>query len=194
VTCNTRTLRSLVDFFHFLDSTLDCSDSCSSSSAESNCSCFGGFWSCLYTDACFVPWCFLKDWSDLQGSTCADATAAILLQFPGMEVYCQNNAALMPLEDNLERYIVVVDATEDIVSSVVFNRNAECPTSDDFFGGGNSCDVYGQQCTFETTEYSAEEKTCMSTTSSCTCEFGSFVCIDAVEAVACSVSSSGSNP
>lgn len=121
----------------------------------------------------------------MKGSTCAIATAAVTLEFPGIDVYCQTTTALMPLSDDLERYIIVVDDTEDVVSSVVFNRNAQCPTRNSFFGGYDSCEVYGQQCFFERMEYSDEEASCMMTTSSCTCEFGSFACTDAVKAVAC---------
>jgi hypothetical protein len=50
----------------------------------------------------------------------------VLEKYPaGMNVYCHFDTALMPTLDDLERYIIVTDA------SIIFNCNAECPTADE---------------------------------------------------------------
>jgi hypothetical protein len=89
-----------------------------------------------------------------------------------MTVYCQAETVAMPTEDDMERYIIVTDAN-GAVSSVVFNRNAECPTAD-VFATDKTCSFFGQQCSFET-DSSYSDLFC-TTTHHCTCEFGSFEC------------------
>lgn len=146
---------------------------CGLCSASFHCDCKDGRWLCLYTDACFSPDCYVKDWNSLTGSTCEMAQTEILAAFPGMIATCLTETEPMPKEDDLERYIVVVDAS-GLVTDVVLNRNAECPAAN-ILNDDKSCSVTGQKCKFVINESTTEGQTCTET-EICTCQFGLFSC------------------
>lgn len=135
----------------------------------------GGHWRCFYTDACMAPTCYTQEWN-LDGATCEKAKETISTVYPGMTTICLKESDPMPTEDDLDRYIVVTnnDIT-GLVTDVVFNRNAQCPTAE-IFKENKSCSVFGQKCDIVLgTSTRADGSICTQSTR-CTCEFGTFFC------------------
>lgn len=146
--------------------------SCGACSASATMTCDGTTFQGLATDACYAPECYYDtSFERLTGASCRFATIAVQGKYPGMNVYYQSDTVAMPLEDDLNRYIIVTDASKDKVSSIVFNRNAECPTTEAFKEDA-SCSVVGQRCEF--TQRTDEPFISCTITEFATCQFGIF--------------------
>ena len=94
-----------------------------------------------------------------------------------MTAICLSDTDAMPTDDDYERFVIVV--ADGAVTNIFFNRNAECPSYDEYKASGGRCPVRGQQCTFVNSDVSSG----FTSTDECTCVSGGYVCLSSVSLV-----------
>ena len=92
--------------------------SCGLTVPYSACACKDGTYKCALSDSCLLPVCLFKNWDALIGTSCTEATAEILKEYPGLKVICTTEKPAVTDDDfDTNRIYVVVDADQVVVGA-----------------------------------------------------------------------------
>ena len=98
-----------------------------------------------------------------------------------MKVLCVEETDPLPTEDDLERYLVVTDASGKVLQ-VVFNKLAACPEVSPVTTELSFCESPGQVCNYNYESNVIPNAQC-ETSDSCTCNLGSWLCSSGITCV-----------